>query len=82
VVEFFQAGRSAYILILGIILIILGAVVMVASLGSQEALLAAPGWDRYVAASGTNQFVSSSFLISAGCIVLSINYLPRLEGEA
>jgi hypothetical protein len=55
---------------------------MGATMTSQEALLAAPGWERFVAGTGTNQFVSGTFLLSAGCIILSINYLPRLEGEA
>ena len=69
-------------MLLGFILLGMGGVVMAATLTSQEAMLAPPGWPQFVAAAGTNQFVSSAFLISGGCIVLSINYLPRLEGEA
>jgi len=81
VYEFFQSGRSAYVFICGIALIILAGVVMLATFDSREARSAPPGWERFVAASGTNQWVSASFLLSSGCIVLSVNYLPRLEGE-
>ena len=82
VFHFFQSGRSAYIFLCGLGLIILGVIVMIATFASREALAAPPGWQRFVAATGSNQWVSSSFLIAGGCIVLSINYLPRLEGEA
>ncbi len=80
--RFFQTGRSAFVLIAGIILLILGVVAMKAAMDSREAVSADPGWARFVAASGTNQWVSGSFLIAGACIVMSINYLPRLEGEA
>ncbi len=56
--------------------------VLVASLNSREAAAATGGWDKFVAISGTNQWMSSSFLLSSACIILSVNYLPRLEGEA
>lgn len=79
--QFFQSGRSAYVFLCGIALIILSGVVMLATFDSREAHSAPAGWERFVAASGTNQWVSASFLLSSGCIVLSVNYLPRLEGE-
>ena len=79
---FFQSGRSAYIFLCGVLLIILGIMVMMATFESREALAAPPGWQRFVAATGSNQWVSASFLFAGGCIVLSVNYLPRLEGEA
>ena len=82
VFHFFQSGRSAYIFLCGLMLIMLGIIVMVATFESREALAAPPGWQRFVAASGSNQWVSASFLVAGGCIVLTVNYLPRLEGEA
>ncbi len=82
VFNFFQSGRSAYIFLCGLALIVLGAMVMIATFDSRDALAAPPGWQRFVAATGSNQWVSASFLIAGGCIVLSVNYLPRLEGEA
>lgn len=80
-VEFFRAGRSAYVFVVGILLLLLAGIVMVATFDSREAQAAPSGWSKFVAATGSNQWVSCTFLLSAGCIVLSINYLPRLEGE-
>lgn len=82
VFQFFQAGRSAYIFISGVGLLFVGVIVMIATFSSRDALASEPGWERFVAATGSNQWVSASILIASGCIVLSINYLPRLEGEA
>ncbi|KAF4671969.1 hypothetical protein FOL47_001056 [Perkinsus chesapeaki] len=82
VFQFFQAGRSIYIFLCGVSLLAIGLIVMIATFDSREAAAAPPGWERFVAATGSNQWVSCSFLIAGGCIVLSINYLPRLEGES
>jgi len=82
VLTFFRAGRSMYVLICGIALIALGGVVIYSSFQSREALAATSPWDVFVAATGTNQWMSASFMVSSGCLILSINYLPRLEGEA
>mmetsp|Transcript_73020 Transcript_73020/g.138071 ORF Transcript_73020/g.138071 Transcript_73020/m.138071 type:complete len:101 (-) Transcript_73020:151-453(-) len=79
--SFIHSGRSGYVFVCGICLLVLAGVLMVATFDSREARAAPAGWDRFVAATGSNQWVSCSFLISAGAIVLSINYLPRLEGE-
>ena len=79
--SFFRAGRSAYIFICGLFLLITAGVILISTFESREARAAPPGWETFVAAAGSNQFVSCSFLLSSGCIVLSINYLPRLEGE-
>mmetsp|Transcript_92221 Transcript_92221/g.144772 ORF Transcript_92221/g.144772 Transcript_92221/m.144772 type:complete len:101 (+) Transcript_92221:128-430(+) len=78
---FIHSGRSGYVFLTGVALLILAGVLMVATFDSREARAAPPGWDRFVAATGSNQWVSCSFLISAGAIILSINYLPRLEAE-
>ena len=82
ILTFFRAGRSIYVLICGLGLFGLGVAVLVSSLSSREATAASGGWDTFVAITGTNQWLSASFLLAASCIVLSINYLPRLEGEA
>ena len=82
ILTFFRAGRSVYVLICGLALLSLGAVVLVSSLKSREATAAQGGWETFVAIAGTNQWLSASFLIASAGIVLSINYLPRLEGEA
>lgn len=82
ILTFFRAGRSVYVLICGLALLSLGAVVIVSSLKSREATAAQGGWETFVAIAGTNQWLSASFLIASAGIVLSINYLPRLEGEA
>lgn len=82
ILTFFRAGRSIYVLICGLALLSLGIVVLVSSLNSREATAAAGGWGTFVAIAGTNQWLSASFLIASAGIVLSINYLPRLEGEA
>ena len=82
VYQFFRAGRSAYLFLLGLLLLSLGVIVMKAAADSPEAAVADSGWPRFVATTGTNQWISGSFLISGACIVFSINYLPRLEGEA
>jgi len=79
--DFFQAGRSAYVFVAGILLIVFSGILMMATFDSREARAAPEGWQRFVAATGSNQWVSATFLLSSGCIVLSINYLPRLEGE-
>jgi len=79
--SFIHSGRSGYVFLAGFGLLVLAGVLMVATFDSREARAAPPGWDRFVAATGSNQWVSCSFLISAGAIVLSINYLPRLEAE-
>eukprot|EP00747_Dinoflagellata_sp_TGD_P166670 gnl/TRDRNA2_/TRDRNA2_189817_c0_seq1.p1 gnl/TRDRNA2_/TRDRNA2_189817_c0~~gnl/TRDRNA2_/TRDRNA2_189817_c0_seq1.p1 ORF type:complete len:101 (+),score=12.96 gnl/TRDRNA2_/TRDRNA2_189817_c0_seq1:214-516(+) len=79
--NFTHTGRSGYVLICGLALLVLAGVMMVSTFDSREARAAPPGWERFVAATGSNQWVSCSFLLSAGAIVLSINYLPRLEGE-
>ena len=81
VLTFFRAGRSLYVLLSGILLLALGAVVMAAASQSREVLSASGGWDKFVALAGTNQWISGSFLLSSACVILSINYLPRLEGE-
>eukprot|EP00397_Hematodinium_sp_SG-2012_P064984 GEMP01093230.1.p1 GENE.GEMP01093230.1~~GEMP01093230.1.p1 ORF type:complete len:101 (+),score=21.05 GEMP01093230.1:36-338(+) len=80
--QFFQAGRSAYVFVAGVFLLVLAGVIILVAFDSREAKNAPAGWERIVAATGSNQWVSASFLLSAGCIVLSVNYLPRLEGEA
>eukprot|EP00929_Paragymnodinium_shiwhaense_P002934 TRINITY_DN103277_c0_g1_i1.p1 TRINITY_DN103277_c0_g1~~TRINITY_DN103277_c0_g1_i1.p1 ORF type:complete len:102 (-),score=14.31 TRINITY_DN103277_c0_g1_i1:50-355(-) len=80
--SFLHSGRSGYVLLCGILLLALAGVMMVATFNSREARAAPPGWEQFVAATGSNQWVSASFLLSAGAIVLSINYLPRLEGES
>ena len=82
VLTFFRAGRSIYVLLCGVIILALGIVVLLSSLNSREALASNSGWDMFVAMAGTNQWMSASFLISSACVILSINYLPRLEGEA
>ena len=79
---FFRAGRSVYVLVLGFIILALGIVVLITSVNSREAAAAPGGWDSFVAMAGSNQWVSGSFLVAASCIMLSVNYLPRLEGEA
>lgn len=81
-ITFFRAGRSIFVLVCGILILIAGLVVLFASFSSREAEAANPGWDTFVAVSATNQWLSGSFFIAAACIILSINYLPRLEGEA
>mmetsp|Transcript_12921 Transcript_12921/g.40617 ORF Transcript_12921/g.40617 Transcript_12921/m.40617 type:complete len:102 (-) Transcript_12921:71-376(-) len=78
---FLHSGRSGYVLLCGLALLVLAGVMMVATFDSREARAAPAGWEQFVAATGSNQWVSCSFLLSAGAIVLSINYLPRLEGE-
>mmetsp|Transcript_678 Transcript_678/g.1968 ORF Transcript_678/g.1968 Transcript_678/m.1968 type:complete len:102 (-) Transcript_678:104-409(-) len=78
---FLHSGRSGYVFLCGLALLALAGVMMVATFDSREARAAPPGWEQFVAATGSNQWVSCSFLLSAGAIVLSINYLPRLEGE-
>ena len=65
----------------GLCCLILAGVMMVATFDSREARAAPPGWPAFVAATGSNQWVSCTFLLSAGSIIMSINYLPRLEGE-
>ena len=82
ILTFFRAGRSIYVLVFGIALMALGFVVLAASLQSREAAAASGGWDTFIAITGTNQWMSASFLLSSACIILSVNYLPRLEGEA
>jgi hypothetical protein len=82
IVTFFRAGRSVSLLVAGVILGVLGVCVLYASFGSQEVLASSGGWNTFVAAAGTNQWMSATFLISSGFVILSINYLPRLEGEA
>mmetsp|Transcript_94466 Transcript_94466/g.192273 ORF Transcript_94466/g.192273 Transcript_94466/m.192273 type:complete len:102 (-) Transcript_94466:89-394(-) len=79
--SFLHSGRSGYVLLCGVGLMALAGVMMVATFDSREARAAPPGWELFVAATGSNQWVSCSFLLSAAAIVLSINYLPRLEGE-
>eukprot|EP00971_Amphidinium_carterae_P214600 4258516-Amphidinium_carterae.1 len=79
--SFLSSGRSGYVLVCGMALVALACVLMVATFDSREAQSAPPGWERFVAATGSNQWVSCSFLLSSGAIVLAINYLPRLEGE-
>lgn len=69
-------------LVFGLALMGLGVVVLLASLQSREATAAIGGWDKFVAITGTNQWMSASFILSSACIILSVNYLPRLEGEA
>jgi hypothetical protein len=44
VFHFFQAGRSAYIFLCGLFLILLGIIVMMATFDSREALAAPPGF--------------------------------------
>mmetsp|Transcript_52211 Transcript_52211/g.154102 ORF Transcript_52211/g.154102 Transcript_52211/m.154102 type:complete len:102 (+) Transcript_52211:99-404(+) len=78
---FLHSGRSGYVLLCGVGLMVMAGVMMIATFDSRDARAAPPGWDQFVAATGSNQWVSCSFLLSAGAIVLSINYLPRLEGE-
>eukprot|EP00933_Yihiella_yeosuensis_P004389 TRINITY_DN10875_c0_g1_i1.p1 TRINITY_DN10875_c0_g1~~TRINITY_DN10875_c0_g1_i1.p1 ORF type:complete len:102 (+),score=14.03 TRINITY_DN10875_c0_g1_i1:64-369(+) len=78
---FIHSGRSSYVLLCGVALLVMAGVMMMATFDSREARAAPPGWEQFVAATGSNQWVSCSFLLSAGAIVLSINYLPRLEGE-
>merc|ERR550539_1724142 len=79
---FLHSGRSGYVLLCGVVLLGLAGVMMMATFDSREARAAPPGWEKFVAATGSNQWVSASFMLSAGAIVLSINYLPRLEGES
>eukprot|EP00928_Gymnodinium_smaydae_P009947 TRINITY_DN1372_c0_g2_i1.p3 TRINITY_DN1372_c0_g2~~TRINITY_DN1372_c0_g2_i1.p3 ORF type:complete len:100 (-),score=14.56 TRINITY_DN1372_c0_g2_i1:360-659(-) len=79
---FIHSGRSGYVLICGLSLLVLAGVMMVATFDSREARAVPPGWEQFVAATGSNQWVSASFMLSAGAIVLSLNYLPRLEGES
>ncbi|CAK9069926.1 unnamed protein product [Durusdinium trenchii] len=79
--NFLHSGRSGYVLLCGFALLVLAGVMMVATFDSREARAAPPGWERFVAATSSNQWVSCAFLLSAASIVLSINYLPRLEGE-
>lgn len=81
VLTFFRAGRSLYVLLSGVALLALGGVVIAAATQSTEALAAPGGWDTFVAIAGTNQWISGSFLVASACVILSINYLPRLEGE-
>jgi hypothetical protein len=80
--NFFRAGRSVYVLVCGLIILTLGIVVLVSTISSREASAASGAWNVFVAMAGSNQWVSGSFLVSAAAIMLSINYLPRLEGEA
>ncbi len=80
--NFFRAGRSVYVLICGMVILILGIVVLISTVSSRDAGAASGAWDTFVAMTGSNQWVSGSFLISSAAIMLSINYLPRLEGEA
>ena len=82
ILTFFRAGRSIYVLMCGIALLSLGLVVLLASINSREATAAIGGWNVFVAITGTNQWMSASFLLASACIILSVNYLPRLEGEA
>eukprot|EP00434_Breviolum_minutum_P019704 symbB.v1.2.017383.t1/scaffold1357.1/size159079/1 len=79
--NFLHSGRSGYVLLCGFALLVLAGVMMVATFDSREARAAPPGWERFVAATSSNQWVSCAFLLSAASIVLSVNYLPRLEGE-
>ncbi len=81
-ITFFRAGRSMFVLGCGMLILLAGLVVLFASFSSREADAANAGWDTFVAVAGTNQWLSGSFFIAAACIILSINYLPRLEGEA
>jgi hypothetical protein len=78
---FFIAGRSVWILISGLLLLVLAFFVFIATFSASETLAAEAGWSRFVAATGTNQWVSATFLFAGGSIVLALNYLPRLEGE-
>jgi len=80
--NFFRAGRSVYVLACGLIILALGIVVLISTISSRDAAAASGAWDTFVAMAGSNQWVSGSFLIASSAIMLSINYLPRLEGEA
>ncbi|KAF4686621.1 hypothetical protein FOZ60_004999, partial [Perkinsus olseni] len=62
------AGRSIYIFLCGVSLLVIGLIVMIATFDSREAAAAPPGWERFVAATGSNQWVSCSFLIAGGSI--------------
>eukprot|EP00405_Crypthecodinium_cohnii_P041179 CAMPEP_0206564866 /NCGR_PEP_ID=MMETSP0325_2-20121206/23718_1 /ASSEMBLY_ACC=CAM_ASM_000347 /TAXON_ID=2866 /ORGANISM="Crypthecodinium cohnii, Strain Seligo" /LENGTH=86 /DNA_ID=CAMNT_0054067587 /DNA_START=38 /DNA_END=295 /DNA_ORIENTATION=+ len=66
VFSFLHSGRSGYVLICGLILIVLSGVLMMATFDSREARAAPPGWEQFVAATGSNQWVSASFMLSAG----------------
>eukprot|EP00443_Scrippsiella_acuminata_P060191 CAMPEP_0115506100 /NCGR_PEP_ID=MMETSP0271-20121206/70959_1 /TAXON_ID=71861 /ORGANISM="Scrippsiella trochoidea, Strain CCMP3099" /LENGTH=93 /DNA_ID=CAMNT_0002935495 /DNA_START=30 /DNA_END=308 /DNA_ORIENTATION=+ len=72
--SFLHSGRSGYVLLSGLLLLAMAGVMVVATFDSREARAAPPGWEQFVAATGSNQWVSCSFLISAGAIVLSINF--------
>ena len=55
-------------------------------LGTGQSLWQAPQESEYWLAdftnlSSSNQFVAASFLLSGGCTVIAINYLPKVEGS-
>jgi hypothetical protein len=47
--QFFRAGRSAYVFICGLLLIVLSGVIMLSAFYSREAKAAPPGWETFVA---------------------------------
>ncbi|CAD7959964.1 unnamed protein product [Amoebophrya sp. A120] len=77
-----RMGRAPYICVLGCMLLLFAGVMLISTFDSREARAAPRGWPVFVAASSSNQWTSFCMLMSSGAIVLTINYLPKLEGEA
>ncbi|CAD7939969.1 unnamed protein product [Amoebophrya sp. A25] len=78
----FRWGRAAYICIMGGFLLLFAGVVLLAAFDSRDARAAPHGWPTFVAVAGSQQWVSYCIMMASATVVLSINYLPKLEGEA
>lgn len=77
-----RMGRAPYIAVLGVCLLLFAGVMLIATFDSREARAAPRGWPVFVASTGSNQWVSFCLFMAGGTLVLTVNYLPKLEGEA
>merc|ERR1712050_400867 len=55
--SFLHSGRSGYVLLCGLALLVLAGVMLVATFDSREARAAPAGWELFVAATGSNQWM-------------------------
>jgi len=80
VLDFLRSGRVAYLILMGLALMLLGLLCLIGSFDSQEARVAEGGMiNQLVAASSSKQFQSATFLLSGGLAVISITSLPIIE---